>query len=389
MTTGEYPRLADQLLTWYGKNSRNLPWRSTSDPYSVVVAEFMLHQTRVSAVLPYYNRFMAQFPGWPQLASAPLDRVLKAWEGLGYYARARNLHRLARVVCQTCRGQLPSSREELLVLPGIGDYTAGAILSIVFGQDEPAVDGNVRRVLSRLLGITEDLTSRAGAARIQAAAKALLPLGRAGQFNQALMDLGASICTPRRPDCSTCPWRENCYALANDLQQVLPARRKARPLPHHDVAAGVISKSGRVLIAQRPPTGLLGGLWEFPGGKQEPGETLQQCLVREVREELAIDIEVGDLLMQVDHAYTHFRITLHTFTCKFVSGQPRAIGCTAWRWVWPRNLDRYAFPTANRRIIQRLLAPPAHQGHLQPPPQHRTERRGHREHAESITEGTE
>lgn len=359
LTTGEHSsRLAHQLLTWYDRNRRDLPWRSTSDPYRIVVAEFMLHQTRVSTVLPYYNRFLAEFPRWSQLASAPLDRVLKAWEGLGYYARARHLHQLAMAICQTHGGRLPSSRAQLLDLPGIGEYTAGAILSIAFGQDEPAVDGNVKRVLARLLGISVEPATQSGAAKFEAAARHLLPPGKAGHFNQALMDLGSSICTPRHPLCQDCPWKDDCYAFANGLQGELPVRRVARPLPHYNVAAGVIWKDGRILIAQRPPTGLLGGLWEFPGGKQESGETLQQCLAREIREELAIDIEVDALLMQVEHAYTHFRITLHAFTCRFGSGEPRALGCTDWRWVLPCELEDYAFPTANRRIIRQLLQSP-------------------------------
>ena len=387
MTTGEHIRLAELLLTWYEHNSRDLPWRSTSDPYHIVVAEFMLHQTRVSTVLPYYGRFLTQFPGWSPLASAPLDRVLKVWEGMGYYARARNLHRLAMAICSHHEGRLPSSRAELLALPGIGEYTAGAILSIAFGQDETAVDGNVRRVLSRLMGIVEDPTAPEGAANIQSAARSLLPPGRAGQFNQALMDLGASICTPRHPNCDACPWRQRCYAFANRKQEALPTRRATRPLPHYDVAAGVIWRDAEILIAQRPPNGLLGGLWEFPGGKQEPGETLQQCLVREIREELEIEVEVGELLMRVDHAYTHFKITLYAFSCTFVSGDPQATGCTAWKWVLPGDLELYAFPTANRRIIQQLLRSPNLPNEPDSGRHSRTGRHIDGDHAKSISEG--
>lgn len=390
LTTGKRTSpLANQLLTWYDRNRRVLPWRSTSDPYHIVVAEFMLHQTRVSTVLPYYNRFLAQFPGWSQLASAPLDRVLKVWEGLGYYARARHLHQLAMVVCQKHGGRLPASRAELLDLPGIGDYTAGAILSIAFGQDEIAVDGNVKRVLARLQGIAEDPFTKAGAARLEAAARCLLPPGRAGQFNQALMDLGSSVCTPRQPNCQACPWKESCYASAKGLQTKLPARRAARPLPHFNVSAGVIWKDGRVLIAQRPPTGLLGGLWEFPGGKQEADETLQQCLLREVREELAIDVDVGDLLIRVEHAYTHFRITLHAFSCRHLSGEPQALGCTARKWVWPAELGDYAFPTANRRIIQQLLQSPGPAEEPKSEPADRPGRNSHVRKRKGIPEGAQ
>ena len=369
--------LAQQLLAWYGEHQRDLPWRRTRDPYRIIVAEFMLHQTRVSTVLPYYERFLRLFPDWAALGRATLDDVLKAWEGLGYYARARHLHQLAQYVWAEYQGQLPESAQALRALPGIGDYTVGAILSIAFGQDQPAIDGNVRRVLCRMFQITDDPTGTVGRQRLQEIATALLPPGQAGAFNQALMDLGATVCTPRRPACTLCPWGENCRARQLGIQESLPVRRPRKPLPHYDIAAGVIWHGDELLIAQRPPHGLLGGLWEFPGGKREPGESLEECVQREVREELGIAVQVGALLATVEHAYTHFRITLHAFHCQYVSGEPQChpVGssprsrqergteyqganggaCTAWRWVTPQELERYAFPAANRKIIQMLL----------------------------------
>jgi len=348
---------AQWLLNWYQHNQRNLPWRRTRNPYHITVAEFMLHQTRVRTVLPYYQRFLQRFPNWASLAEASLDEVLKAWEGLGYYARARNLQALAQRVCSQYEGQLPDSEEALLALPGIGPYTAGAILSICFGQDHPAIDGNTRRVLCRVFQITEDPTSAEGRGRLQETAVSLLPPGQAGTFNQALMDLGATICTPRQPACAQCPVSKGCRARQLSIQESLPVRRPSKPLPHHDIAAGVIWRGERILIARRPLRGLLGGLWEFPGGKREPGESLEECLVREVREELGIEIKVDQLLTTVKHAYTHFRITLHAYHCHYVSGEPQNIGCTAWKWVTPKELDGYAFPAANRTIIQTLRTP--------------------------------
>jgi A/G-specific adenine glycosylase len=343
--------LAQQILGWYEQNRRDLPWRVTQDPFAVTVSEFMLHQTRVSTVLPYYERFMSLFPDWATLAQASLDQVLKAWEGLGYYARARNLHALARRVASVHGGSLPESADELRALPGIGTYTVGAILSICLGKDVPAIDGNTRRVLCRAFHITEDPTLPEGKRLLQATAEALLPRGQAGAFNQALMDLGSTVCRPRKPACSHCPWTASCQANQLGIQELLPVRRPRKPLPHHDIAAGVIWRDGLVLIAQRPPSGLLGGLWEFPGGKREPGESLESCLKREVAEELAIQIQVGPLLATVEHAYTHFRITLHAFHCQYLDGQPQAIGCSAWRWVKPHELKDYAFPAANRTIL--------------------------------------
>ncbi len=351
-------QLAQQLLTWYEEHRRDLPWRHTRDPYAITVAEFMLHQTRVQTVLPYYQHFLKLFPSWKSLAEAELDQVLKAWEGLGYYARARYLHALAQRVCAQYGGQLPNSLEALLALPGIGPYTAGAILSICFGQDYPAVDGNAKRVLCRLFGIQADVNSPQTTRRIQELATEMLPPGQAAAFNQALMDLGSSICTVRQPSCAPCPWDGACQARRLNMQEQLPIRRARKPIPHYEIAAGVIWRNGFVLIAQRPPNGLLGNLWEFPGGKRESGESLEECLVREVREELGIKIRVGQLLAKVRHAYTHFRITLYAYHCQYLSGDPQCLGCTAWKWVRPQELGQYAFPAANHPIIQALQSMP-------------------------------
>jgi A/G-specific adenine glycosylase len=351
-------------LGWYREHCRDLPWRHTHDPYRIIVAEFMLHQTRVSTVLPYYERFLQLFPDWAALARAELDDVLKAWEGLGYYARARHLHQLARHVWTRYQGRLPESAQRLRALPGIGEYTVGAILSMAFGQDQPAIDGNVRRVLCRVFQITDDPTGPAGRERLQEIARTLLPPGQAGAFNQALMDLGATVCTPRRPACMLCPWSESCRARQLGTEESLPIKRLRKPLPYYDIAAGVIWRGKQLLIARRPPYGLLGGLWEFPGGKREPGESLEQCLRREVHEELGIAVKVGTLLTSVEHAYTHFRITLHAFHCQYLSGEPQCAACTAWRWVTLGDLGDYAFPAANLKIINLLHTHTDNEGDL-------------------------
>ena len=349
--------LAPRLLAWYADHGRDLPWRRTRDPYRLWVAEVMLQQTQVATVIPYYERFLARFPMVEALAAASLDEVLKLWEGLGYYARARRLHAAARQVVGEFGGRLPETVDELLSLPGIGPYTAGAIASIAYGQDAPALDGNVRRVLSRVFAVEQDVMRGVGQRRLWQLAESLLPLGRAGDFNQALMDLGATVCTPRAPSCRLCPLTKNCQARHLGRQEAFPTRRPRRPLPHYDVTAGVVwNGDGRFLIAQRPLDRMLGGLWEFPGGKQEPGESLAGCLRRELSEELDIEVAVGAPLTVVKHAYTHFRITLHAFHCQLVIGPPRARDCADWRWITLDDVDRFAFAAADHQIIAALRA---------------------------------
>lgn len=315
----------------------------------------MLQQTQVETVAPYYRRFLARFPTVQALADAPLEAVLKVWEGLGYYARARNLHAAARLVSAEHGGQLPDTFEELLPLPGVGHYTAGAVASIAFGRDTLAVDGNVRRVLSRVFAIREDVTRSSARRELEALAGSLLPPGQAGLFNEALMELGSIVCTPRAPACEGCPLRVLCRAYTQGEQETLPVRRPRRRVPHHDVAAAVtVREDGRVLVAQRRPEDMLGGLWEFPGGHREPGETLRECLAREMREELDVEVEVGKLLITVKHAYTHFRITLHAFRCRLVGGEPRCLECAAFRWVTLPGLDELPMSAVDREVARAL-----------------------------------
>jgi len=251
-------------------------------------------------------------------------------------------------------GKFPRTVEGLLELPGIGRYTAGAIASIAFNQNAPVVDGNVIRVLCRYEGIQADPKSSTTQAQLWDIATGLVPDGQAREFNQALMELGATICLPKNPRCLLCPVQKDCFARQNGLQNELPVKRAKKELPHKIIAAGIIWKNGKILIQQRLSEGLLGGLWEFPGGKVEPGESLQECVARELREELGIEVQVGAELIAVDHAYSHFSITLHAFPCKFVSGRVKLASAQKWKWVKPQELDLYAFPSANKKIIQAL-----------------------------------
>jgi len=339
---------------WYNRCARNLPWRQRRDPYAIWISEVMLQQTRVATVTGYYRRFLQRFPTAEALAAAPLSAVLKAWEGMGYYSRARNLHAAARKLAADFGGKLPADVASLRSLPGVGPYTAAAVASIAFGLDEAVVDGNVARVLARVFLIRRNVKLPAVHRRLVELAGSLVPPGKAGMMNQALMDLGATVCTPRGPRCDDCPLRRFCLALAAGCQNDLPVKPPRKTTPHYDVAVGVVVKAGRVLIDLRKPEGLLGGLWEFPGGKRGAGESLEHAVVREVREEVGIEVEPTALLAVVRHAYTHFRITMHAYECRHMSGRARPIACDAVKWVHLSRLDDYAFPKANHKVIAAL-----------------------------------
>lgn len=316
----------------------------------------MLQQTRVEAVIPYYERWMQRFPDVEALASAGLQDVLAAWEGLGYYGRARNLHKAARIVMQDYHGQLPKETSQLCKLPGIGRYTVAAIASIAFSSNEPALDGNIRRVLARYFNVDEDARSTIGERKLWELAAQNLPVGQASEYNQALMDLGAGLCVPKNPDCVSCPLEDGCQARALGIQEQRPVLRAKQAIPHHVVTAAVIRREDKVLITCRPPHGLLGGLWEFPGGKQQEAEDLQSCLQREIKEELEMEIEVGMELGVFKHAYTHFRVTLHAFQCYALQGEPHPIQVADLRWVSLPELSQFPMGKLDRQISQSLLS---------------------------------
>ncbi|MCS6807144.1 MAG: A/G-specific adenine glycosylase [Acidobacteriota bacterium] len=351
-------RMRRTLLNWYHGAKRDLPWRTTDDPYCILVAEYMSQQTQLDRVRHYYDRFLKQFPNIQALARASSQRVLKAWEGMGYYHRARHLHAAAKKIVRELGGRIPNSYEGLLMLPGCGPYTAAAIASIAFNQPVAVLDGNVTRVICRFFAIADDPRQPTTRARLRQVTSELIPPGQARDFNQALMELGALVCTPQAPRCDRCCWNFGCQARQLGLQTALPVKSPSRPLPHHQIAVGVVWKDGHVLIAQRDNHGLLGGLWEFPGGKCQPRETLQQCCAREVREEVGVSVRVGRKLMTINHAYSHFRITMHVFACRYRSGTPKPLACQQVRWVLPHQLRQYPFPAANKRLIEYLWSAP-------------------------------
>ena len=351
MTALDSENLAGPLVSWFRSRERDVPWRAETDPYRIWLAEVMAQQTRIAVVRERYEEFLVRFPDVHALAAAELDTVLKAWEGMGYYARARNLHRAANEIVTQHGGRLPQEPLSLRELPGVGPYTAGAVASIAFGKPEPAVDGNVRRVVSRLLDIANP-----SPALLDREVRGLLSEAEAppGEVNQALMDLGGEVCKPRIPRCARCPLANACLARARGTQADRPGRKPRRELPHHPIAVAVVRRGTRILIGKRPTEGLLGGLWEFPGGKIEPGEAPETAAARELREEMCIEAVIGRQIAVVPFAYSHFRITLHAYEAAWTAGEPCGRAVSEWKWVRPGELRDYAFPAANRPILEQL-----------------------------------
>lgn len=346
----------EKLLAWYDQNKRKLPWRDCGDPYKIWLSEIMLQQTRVDQATPYFNRFVERFPTVHDLADADQQDVLKVWEGLGYYSRARHLHDAAQLVVEKFDGKVPDNWDDITELKGVGPYTASAILSIAYNKNHAVVDGNVIRVLSRYLGIDDDVRSTKTKNAIQEAADDLLSEKRPGDFNQAVMELGATVCTPSNPDCEECPLQNSCIAYKTLRTDEIPYKSAAKKRPHHQIGVGIVMNDDEeVLIALRPEDAMLGGLWEFPGGKQEEDEEIEQTVIRELNEELGIEVSITKPFMKLDHAYSHFTITLHAYLCSLKEGTPKPKSSQKVRWIAIEKLEDYPFPKANRRLTEKLM----------------------------------
>lgn len=332
-----------------------MPWRNTSDPYRIWLSEIMLQQTRVDTVIPYYERFLDAFPAVEDLAEADQQHVLKLWEGLGYYSRARNMHKAAMEVINRFEGIFPDTYKELIKLKGVGPYTAAAISSIAFKEKRAVVDGNVIRVLSRYCGIKDDIRRSAVKNKIQELADAIIPEVYPGDFNQAVMELGATVCITKNPDCPHCPLSVNCFAFNLVETEIIPYKSPKKKIPHQQIGVGIITdQKGRFLIALRPDNVMLGGLWEFPGGKQKPNESIRETVSRELEEELDVEVKVNKKFMEVKHAYSHFKITLHAYWCTIEHGTPKPKSSNALEWVTIEEINEYPFPKANKMLIDKL-----------------------------------
>jgi A/G-specific adenine glycosylase len=349
--------IVQPLLLWFRRNGRDLPWRRSYDPYHVWLSEIMLQQTQMDRGVSYFKRWTARFPSVRAVAEADLQEILKYWEGLGYYARARNLHKAAKVIDGELQGQVPCDYQQLLALPGIGPYTAAAIASVAGNQDVAVVDANVIRVYARLFDLELPVREAATKKRITAMARDLLPSGRARLYNQALMDLGGLVCLPKNPRCEVCPIASFCKARQLGTVAERPVMGLGKKIATVEKVAGIIRHGQRIFIQQRPMDTVWGGLWEFPGGEQQGGVPEEE-VVRLIHLETGLAVRVAEPLVTVVHHYTRHKIILQAFFCDLVEAIDRATLRTAidCRWLYPSELHHYAFPAGPRKILEHLKA---------------------------------
>jgi A/G-specific adenine glycosylase len=339
-----------QLLRWFKKNGRDLPWRKTKDPYAIWVSEIMLQQTQVDTVIPYYQKFLKSFPTVHHLAKANLSKILKVWEGLGYYSRARNLHRASKIIVNHFQGKIPNNLRDLLSIPGIGRSTAGAILSFAYNKEAPILDGNVKRVLSRLFAISG---SKAKTERLLwGISEFLIPKGRSNPFNQALMDLGSMLCTPKDSQCPHCPLQNFCKGKASGNPERYPTKGSKKKIPHINAISAVIKRDGKVLLNRRPPMGLLGGLWEFPNWKSE-GRKNRRWLTNRIRNEMGVSVNVKEPIGTFHQTFSHFKLTLQTYHCQAINRNEKG------RWIPIKYLHLFPMSRIHRRIAQTLSKKPS------------------------------
>jgi A/G-specific adenine glycosylase len=345
-TLPDIPDVRADLASWYGISARVLPWRTTPTPYRVWMSELMLQQTRVETVVPYFERFVEAYPTAQDLARAPEDEVLSLWAGLGYYRRARSLHAGARQVAAL--GGFPETVQGLLALPGVGRYTAGAIASIAFGVPAPVLDGNVARVLSRLLALPVASDKPPGLKHLWSVAEALVDPIDPSSHNQGLMELGALVCTPRSPSCGDCPLSARCAAFAAVATESFPIRSpRTKPRPIRAVAGVLVDPERGLLLARRPEGGLLGGLWEVPGGEWPPRSRPQVC-----RSRLGVQVATGEILGEVEHVFTHRRLRLQVRAIEACEGEPTALGYPEIRWVQPDTLDGMPLSRLTEKVLE-------------------------------------
>jgi len=349
-------KIQQNLLNWFADNARDLPWRKTYSPYHVWISEIMLQQTQMDRVIDYFNRWMKQFPDIASITRSEEEKILKLWEGLGYYSRARNIFRTANILKEQHDGELPTEFKLLLQLPGIGKYTAGAIMSIAFNKEYTIVDANIERVFARLFNLAKSVKDKNTHHFIWEKAEELLPRGRTREFNQALMELGALVCIPKNPRCKVCPVSDFCQSLKKNVVHKRPVITKSSQTVFIEMATGILTHKGKIFIQKRKPKGVWANLWEFPGGRLEPGETPEMALIREYAEETQLQIGKLKKITTVKHSYTIYRVRLHCFLCSLEDDRFEPVLHTAqeYRLVNPAELSNYAFPAGHRKFIDHL-----------------------------------
>ena len=344
--------MGKQLMNWYHKTSRDMPWRGTSNPYKIWISEVMLQQTRVETVIPYYIKWIHKYPTIYDVHNESIDNLLKAWEGLGYYYRVKNFKESCDRVCNEYNGIIPQDYSKFIKFKGVGPYIASAVLSIAFNKPLVTIDGNVNRVISRYLSI--DTNTPQSQKHISRYLLKQIHHLSAGNFNQAMMDLGRYICNSKSPQCVICPIQVNCTSYINNSTESYPVRLKSRKPPHYSIGVGIIFRDKKLLITKRDYKTMLGGLWEFPGGKKDKKESIKECVIREIKEETNIDIDIIKKLDNIKQSYSHFSVTIHPYLCRYIKGDIKLDGPIDYKWVNQQYLDEYAFPRANKKIIQQF-----------------------------------
>ena len=340
------------LIDWYDLNKKNMPWRKNKDPYRIWVSEVMLQQTQVATVIPYYNKWIKKFPSIKSVAQAKIDDVLKLWEGLGYYRRAHNIKKACETITKILNDKIPDN-EKFKDLPGVGDYIYAAVMSIAFDKAVPVIDGNVKRVASRFWEI--NFLDARSIRDLKNKLLESISLDRPGCFNQAIMDLGREICKPKNPICNQCPISQFCQAFKNNTVSNYPIKKKVKNIPLFDVVVGYIqNQQKKFIITKRPKDKMLGGLWELPGGKRETGESLKSGLMREIKEELSIDIKINKKIGTIQHSYSHMKIKLHGYHCSVKSGKIKLNASKQLEWINFSDINKYSFPTASHKLFKEM-----------------------------------
>lgn len=353
------------LHDWFALHQRPLPWRLDYHPYAVWISEIMLQQTQMERGVSYFNRWMQRFPDIASVAQAPEEDILRLWEGLGYYSRARNLHKAARIIIDEHNGVFPSDPASIRALPGIGPYTAGAIASIAFGADTACIDANVERVLARVFDIDTPLKQEPAASRVRQLAELLLPKGKARAHNQAMMELGALVCR-KKANCSACPLQGLCESCHLGISHERPVPGKRASITPLWVVTGILHCQGKYFMQKRIDTGVWGNLWEFPGGRIEAGESPEQAIVREFMEETGLSVRVAGDLGIIRHGYTTYRITLHCFALTLADEMPKTAeslpptppvltAASQYRWLQPCEMTQLAMPAAHRKLADAVF----------------------------------